>query len=50
MAAHGTLEYSTAEGNDYTAHEQTYRTFLALVKWNIIVLVIILVLMAYFLT
>ena len=34
MAAHGTTEYSTADGNDYAAHEQTYLMFLALVKWN----------------
>ena len=26
MAAHGTTEYSAAEGNDYAAHEQTYWT------------------------
>ena len=50
MAAHGTPEYSVAEGNDYEAHEQTYRTFLALVKWVLLVIVIILIGMAYFLT
>jgi len=50
MAAHGTPEYSTAEGNDYTAHEQTYLNFLALVKWGLIVVTAILVLMAIFLT
>jgi hypothetical protein len=50
MAAHGSSEYSTAEGNDYAAHEQTYLTFLSLLKWNIAVIVIILILMAYFLT
>ena len=37
MAAHGTTEYSVAEGNDYPAHEQTYLGFLALVKWGIII-------------
>lgn len=31
MAAHGELEYSTAEGNDYAAHEETYRNFVLLV-------------------
>ena len=33
MAAHGTPEYSIADGNDYPAHEQTYLKFLSLVKW-----------------
>jgi hypothetical protein len=50
MAAHGTTEYSTAEGNDYAEHERTYRMFLALVKWHIIVIAIILFGMFYFLT
>ena len=27
MADHGTVEYATATGNDYPAHEQTYETF-----------------------
>lgn len=49
MAAHGNPEYSLAEGNDYPAHEQTYVNFLALVKWGIIVIVLILIGMAYFL-
>jgi hypothetical protein len=49
MASHGTTEYSVAEGNDYPAHEQTYLNFLALVKWGIIVVVLILIGMAYFL-
>jgi hypothetical protein len=49
MAAHGTQEYSVAEGNDYPAHEQTYLNFLALVKWGIIIIVLILIGMAYFL-
>ena len=49
MADHGNVEYATAAGNDYKAHEQTYLFFLGLVKWNVIVIVTILVLMAYFL-
>jgi hypothetical protein len=49
MADHGEIEYATATGNDYPAHEQTYGTFLALVKWHVIVIVVILALMAYFL-
>jgi len=50
MAAHDTPEYAVAEGNDYAAHEQTYRTFLSLVKWILAVIVVILIGMAYFLT
>ncbi|MDO8878955.1 MAG: aa3-type cytochrome c oxidase subunit IV [Pseudolabrys sp.] len=29
MADHGTVEYATAPGNDYPAHESTYETFVA---------------------
>ena len=50
MATHGTPEYSTAEGNDYAAHEQTYLTFLSLLKWILGVIIVILIGMAYFLT
>jgi hypothetical protein len=50
MAAHDAPEYSIATGNDYAAHEQTYRTFLALVKWSVIVTAIVLIGMAIFLT
>lgn len=50
MATHDTLEYSTADGNDYAAHEQTYQNFLTLLKWGVIVVVIILIGMAFFLT
>jgi hypothetical protein len=50
MAAHGTTEYSIAEGNDYPAHEQTYMNFLALVKWGLISVIVIVAGMAYFLT
>ena len=32
MAEHGEVEYATADGMDYPAHEQTYRTFITLVK------------------
>lgn len=28
MADHGTVEYATAAGNDYPAHEHTYETFI----------------------
>jgi hypothetical protein len=27
MAEHGTVEYATAPGNDYPAHEQSYQRF-----------------------
>jgi hypothetical protein len=50
MADHGKVEYGVAAGNDLATHEATYKTFLGLVKWNIIVIAIILLLMAYFLT
>ena len=50
MASHGTTEYSTAEGNDYAEHERTYEAFLTMSKWGIICIVILLILMAYFLT
>lgn len=49
MADHGQVEYATADGNDYAEHEQTYRSFIALVKGAIVVIAIILILMAYFL-
>jgi len=28
MADHGTVEYATANGNDYPAHEQSYERFI----------------------
>jgi len=49
MADHGELEYASATGNDYAAHEQTYLSFVKMVKVGISVVVIILILMAYFL-
>jgi hypothetical protein len=50
MAEHNEVAYTTADGNDYPAHEQTYEGFIALVKYGTITVVIILALMAYFLT
>ncbi len=50
MADHGEVEYATAAGNDYGEHEGTYRFFVKLVKWNLIVIVLILAGMAVFLT
>ncbi|HUI15552.1 MAG TPA: aa3-type cytochrome c oxidase subunit IV [Xanthobacteraceae bacterium] len=49
MADHSELQYATATGNDYPAHEQTYRSFVKLVKVGIAVVAIIVILMAYFL-
>jgi hypothetical protein len=49
MADHGEVEYATAEGNDYPAHEQTYENFIRLVKVIGTIVVIIVIGMAYFL-
>jgi hypothetical protein len=49
MADHGEVAYTTADGNDYPAHEQTYEGFIMLVKYGTAAVVTILVLMAYFL-
>ena len=50
MAAHGAPEYSVAEGNDYPAHEQTYEGFIKLVKYGTGSVILIVALMALFLT
>jgi hypothetical protein len=50
MADHGEIAYSTADGNDYPAHESTYVGFIKLVKFGSIGVVIIVALMAIFLT
>jgi hypothetical protein len=50
MADHGEMAYSTAEGNDYVAHEQTYEGFIKLVKYGTGSVILILILMAIFLT
>jgi len=50
MADHGAAKYSTAQGNDYQQHERTYEDFLALTKWVVIGVVVILVFMFIFLT
>jgi len=49
MADHGEVQYATATGNDYPAHEETYRAFLALVKYGIITVAVIVIGMAIFL-
>lgn len=43
MADHGKTEYSTAHGNDYDQHEGTYNDFVALTKWTVILVTIVLV-------
>ena len=48
MADHGEVEYATATGNDLATHEATYRMFINLVKGMLGVIVVILVVMAYF--
>ncbi len=50
MAEHSEVAYTTADGNDYVAHEQTYEGFIKLVKYGTTSVVIILILMAIFLT
>jgi hypothetical protein len=50
MADHAEVEYANADGNDYAAHEQTYESFITLVKVVMAVVVTIVVLMAIFLT
>ena len=50
MADHDEVEYATATGNDYRAHEQTYRSFVTLVKAGMSVVATIVILMAIFLT
>jgi hypothetical protein len=50
MADHNEVAYTTADGNDYPAHEGMYETFLTLVKWGSIVVVAIVAGMAIFLT
>jgi len=50
MADHGEVEYALATGNDYPAHEETYHSFITLVKVSMAVVVIIVIGMAYFLT
>ena len=50
MAEHNEVAYTTADGNDYVAHEQTYEGFIMLVKYGTAGVVIIVALMGYFLT
>jgi hypothetical protein len=49
MASHGELAYTTADGNDYPAHESTYEGFIKLVKYGTTAVVLIVILLAIFL-
>ena len=49
MADHNEVAYTTADGNDYPAHEDMYVTFLRMVTWGGGAIVVLLVLMAFFL-
>jgi len=50
VADHSEVAYTTADGNDYAAHEATYEGFLKPVKYGTIAVIIIVALMAIFLT
>ena len=50
MAEHNEVSYTTADGNDYQAHEQTYEGFIMLVKYGSASVIFILAMMAIFLT
>ena len=50
MADHSEVASTTADGNDYEAHEQTYVGFIMLVKYGTAAVVAIVALMAIFLT
>jgi Bacterial aa3 type cytochrome c oxidase subunit IV len=49
MADHSEVAYTTADGNDCVAHEQTYEGFIKLVKYGTSAVIVILILMAIFL-
>jgi hypothetical protein len=50
MSGHNEVAYTTADGNDYPAHEATYLGFLKMTKYGSIAVIGIVVLMAIFLT
>jgi hypothetical protein len=47
---HNEVAYTTAEGNDYAAHEQTYEGFIMLVKYGTAAVILIVAMMGLFLT
>jgi Bacterial aa3 type cytochrome c oxidase subunit IV len=50
MSDHNEVAYTTADGNDYQAHEQTYEGFIMLVKYGSAAVIFIVAMMAIFLT
>jgi hypothetical protein len=50
MSDHNEVAYTTADGNDYPAHEATYEGFIMLVKYGTAAVIVIVGLMAIFLT
>src|ERR1700744_3633336 len=50
MAEHNEVAYTTADGMDYPAHEQTYEGFIKLVKYGSAVVIFIVAMMGVFLT
>jgi len=50
MSDHNEGAYTTADGNDYPAHEATYEGFIMLVKYGSAAVIAIVALMAIFLT
>ena len=50
MADHSEVAYTTADGNDYEAHEETYLGFLKMAKYGTLSVALIVILMAIFLT
>ena len=50
MAEHNEVAYTTADGSDYVAHEQTYEGFIKLVKYGSAVVIFIVAMRAIFLT
>lgn len=50
MADHGAPTYSKAAGNDYGQHEQTYKSFLTLLKYASLAVALVLAGMFIFLT
>ena len=50
MSDHSEVAYTTADGNDYPAHEQTYEGFLMMTKYGTLAVIAIIALMAIFLT
>jgi hypothetical protein len=50
MAEHNEVAYTTADGNDYPAHEETYEGFVKLVKYGTTSVAVIVFMMYLFLT